>query len=68
MINPNRRNSIIRIIMELKTLMRDRITTGRRERKPKKPVNRDDHCDTLKARELKINMRDRITTTTIYKS
>jgi hypothetical protein len=32
MINPNRRNSTIRSIMELKIHMRDRITTGRRER------------------------------------
>jgi hypothetical protein len=32
MINPNRRNSAIRIIMELKIHMRDPITTGRRER------------------------------------
>jgi hypothetical protein len=31
MINPNRRNSIIRVIMELKIHVRDRITTGRRE-------------------------------------
>jgi hypothetical protein len=32
MINPNRGNSIIRIIMELKIHMRDRITTGRHEK------------------------------------
>jgi hypothetical protein len=35
MINPNRRNSTIRIIMEMKIHMQDRITTGRREKKKK---------------------------------
>jgi hypothetical protein len=38
MINPNRLNSTILIIMELKIHMRDLITNSR-----------DDHCDTSKA-------------------
>jgi hypothetical protein len=43
--------------MELKIhIMRDRITTGRRERENKNPVNRDDHCNTYpNIIELKIH-------------
>jgi cobyric acid synthase len=54
--NHDRRNLNIRSIMELKIHMRDRITTGRRERENKNLVNRDDHCNTYpNIIELKIH-------------